>query len=1102
MKKNIAQKKSIEESTIDYVLAHPDFRKELDQIASAIRKIAATAPNEATLATNFELKLYGQINKRLHIEFEPVKEESIDTARHIAKGRIDSRIGALVIEYKQKRMLTTVAQKASAVSQLKNYLESLPKESQQGAVGVVTDGHCIKFCTYQGESGFAETPFEILNADHLLRLIRGILSLDKRALTPKNLIEGFCVGDPSPVKSLSLALFDALKNNPTPRSEMLFREWRAIFKLAHDDTSKQSAIEDRRQSLAEALDITIRAGDNDTEYQALYAIQTAYAIIIKVIAFKVLLSIRFDQNAKTFSDFAEGTNDSLRGYLDRLESGEIFREEGFCNLLEGDFFAWYCSTEQWNKSIANAASKVFGILAEYENHHMFDSANVQDLFKDLYMAIIPDKVRHSMGEFYTPAWLAEHTIIEALAQAGRQESNYTALDPCCGSGTFITVLIRMVLDQVSHLSKPEQLRHVLNRVKGIDLNPLAALTTRINYFINLAHLIEDDDAFEVPIYLGDASYVPSPSSIGRVKCVEYQISTEKGPLNVMLPQSAVADVNQFSKTMTELEVYIANEDESAVSKALQAITDPKDLTGDVKTAIDTLSKQLVDLQRNKWNGIWARIISNFLTTANLGRFDIVVGNPPWIDWKNLPEGYRRRLVDLCISRHLFSGDGGITGGINLNVCALIANVSAQNWLKPKGALGFLMPESLIFQQSYEGFRKIFLNKGKRLYFQKFVDWTNAGHPFSPVQHRFLSYFIGEAVVNYKKGIPVDRYIKKKNNKKEGITPLREHANTARFSLIEHMFEKTLLTAVTPIDGNTAFSLSDNVHQSQLFASVAGECSYAGHDGISVYPQELFLLKVESKKLRANEKVLLTNFQNPRAKHRIGKGRYLLEAEFLHPLVRGVDIERFHVRDSGFVVPFPYDSGSRAPIDSSELASRAPSLMKYLNNNRDVFVSQSRHNSKIIGDKYDSEFYALPRVGVYSYAKYFVAFRHNTKWRAAVVSDRDVPWEGDAKRPVFQSHACTISQRADGGFISEAEAHFICAIFNAPIVERYIVKSSDPRSFKVRPRIMVPPFDPENSLHTALEHLSRLAHECFADQEKMIILDKKLDETYLALLAGL
>jgi len=679
--------KALEESTREHVLAHREFAKELTELAKEVRQIAANAPNEATVATNFELKLYGQMKSRLQVEFQPVKEQSINTKRHIKKGRLDSRIGALVIEYKQKSQLDTPTVQAKAVSQIKNYLEHLAEDFRHGAVGVLTDGWRIKFISYNEDGTFTETAFEDLSGAHLLRIIRGVLSLEKKALTPENLIAGFCLdSDPSPAKKLALVLYQALQSHPTGRSNMLFREWQAIFRLAHDDQSKQTAIEERRLALAEALDITIAKGDNDTEYKALYAIQTSYAIIVKAIAFKVLSSIRGDETSTSFADLAQGPVDTLRSHLDRLESGAIFRQEGFGNLLEGDFFAWYCTSEQWDKHIAAAVKQVFAILAEYENHHMFDGGRVQDLFKDLYVAIIPDKVRHSMGEFYTPPWLAEQTILETLGST--PPNKWTALDPCCGSGTFITSLIRMVLEDNEAQPNSVKLTEVLARVKGIDLNPLAALTTRINYFVNLSHLIGEDDEFDVPVYLGDSSYVPKPMKIGKVQCLEYVINTEKGPLNLVLPKSAVADVALFSKTMTRLETYIENENETAVDKELRSIIPVQDQTPDVKAEIARLSKNLVDLQRNKWNGIWARIISNFLTTANLGRFDAIVGNPPWIDWKNLPQGYRERIKQLCVDRRLFSGDG-ITGGINLNVCALISNVAAQNWLKDGGTIGFL-----------------------------------------------------------------------------------------------------------------------------------------------------------------------------------------------------------------------------------------------------------------------------------------------------------------------------------------------------------------------------------------------------------------------------
>lgn len=1092
--KNNLQGQLLDKNIREYVLGQAIFVQELAELAKEIRGIAEKAPNEATVATNFELKLYGQMKHRLQVEFEPIKEQAIDTKRHIKKGRLDSRIGALVIEYKQKRQLDTLQNQEKAVLQLKNYLVHLPREFRQSAVGVVTDGWRIKFVSCNEDESFTETAFEDITGAHLLRIIRGVLSLEKRALTPENLIAGFCEGECCPAKQLALALYNALDTHPTGRSNMLFREWQSIFRLAHDDVSKQKAIEERRHALAEALDITIAKGNNEIEYKALYAIQTSYAIIVKAIAFKVLASIRAN-NAPKFAELAASSTETLRSHLDRLESGAIFRQEGFGNLLEGDFFAWYCTSEQWDEKIYSAVKQVFAILAEYENHHMFDGGQVQDLFKDLYMAIIPDKVRHSMGEFYTPPWLAEQTILEALGT--HRPKNWTALDPCCGSGTFITSLIRLVLDESKELSDKEKLSGVLSRVKGIDLNPLAALTSRINYFINLSHLIGDEDEFDVPVYLGDASYVPRPKKIGEVLCLEYVINTEKGPLNLMLPKSAVADVPKFSKTMTILETHIENENEEAVAKELSNIITPNDLTSEIRQNIVELAKNLVDLQRNKWNGIWARIISNFLTTANLGRFDIIVGNPPWIDWKNLPQGYRERIKQLCIDRRLFSGDG-ITGGINLNVCALISNVAAQNWLKDGGVIGFLMPENLIFQQSYEGFRKFYLDGDERLYFQRFVDWNKAGKPFAPVGHRFLGYIIAKSECDYSQGVPIIQFQKKPNDKDQNIFPLKNYAHCQRFSDIEHVFDRNDIIAITT-GTNTAFSYAFDVEEGKQFNLVAGECFYPGREGVEIFPQELFVLTVDNTKKIRKGSVYVNNYQSSRSKHKIAAGTFLIETEMLYPLVKGTDIKRFHIEPSPYVVPFPYEKYARSPIGSERLTTLAPNLMQYLNANRLSLEDQTAYNDKIIGKKHKNEFYALARVGEYSYGDYFVAFRDNTKWQAAVVSRLPVPWSDEGKRPVFQNHAVSISQRANGEFITEDEAHYICAIFNAPIVAQFILKSSDSRTFKIRPPVNVPVFNPINEKHRKLVDLSKQAHIDYDNPQLMAKYDKELDRAYLALL---
>ena len=225
----------------------------------------------------------------------------------------------------------------------------------------------------------------------------------------------------------------------------------------------------------------------------------------------------------------------------------------------------------------------------------------------------------------------------------------------------------------------------------------------------------------------------------------------------------VKDPIDFSKAMTHIELYIKNLDTDGAYKCLENLVDKDDLIDSIKEQIRKLAETLIDLERKNWDGIWARIITNYLTTAKLGKFDVIVGNPPWVDWKSLPSGYRDRIKTLCISRKLFSGDK-VTGGINLNICALISNVVAENWLSESGILGFLMPEPLINQQSYEGFRNLYLEDGSRLYFRKFTNWTKAGKPFKPVSQKFLSFYISRKQVDYKDGIDVDWYeLKSKKN---------------------------------------------------------------------------------------------------------------------------------------------------------------------------------------------------------------------------------------------------------------------------------------------------------------------------------------------------
>jgi hypothetical protein len=242
-------------------------------------------------------------------------------------------------------------------------------------------------------------------------------------------------------------------------------------------------------------------------------------------------------------------------------------------------------------------------------------------------------------------------------------------------------------------------------------------------------------------------------------------------------------------------------------------------------------------------------------------------------------------------------------------------------------------------------------------------------------------------------------------------------------------------------------------------------------------------------------------QNKKSKYKVDKYEILLETEFLHPMIKGKNVTPFHVDWEEYIVPFPYDKENpRVPISQIELADRAPKLSQYYMKSKDMILAQTEYNEKIIG-KNNAEFYALARVGEYSYAENYVVFRDNTKWAAAVITNVDTKW-GGKKRPLFQNHAvsiCEYKREKCISYISLDEAHYICGILNSKIVYDYMMQSSDSRSFPIRPRVKIPKYDMQNSIHQKIVKLSKEAHETYYDKEKIEKISEKLSELYLSII---
>ncbi len=1080
-------------SIVQEKIGTAEYKIKLEETLVSIMNQVLSARTESSVASRFENNLYFFIKDFFEKEIVFDKEEGQGYFRHTFsfKGRMDAISNELVIEYKFYDVLDSRKEQEKAVNQIKSYLQQIYDNTHVSRQGVLTDGKRV--CYFYFDDGeIINTSFHTLELADLDMIVKSLLNVGLKQFIPRNIVQDFQLDSQNNLtKCLAMNLFAAINTNQTDKTTMLFKEWQELFRLSESDTGKNQDIVKRKKSLSKIFNIEIKDDGNELEYKCLYVLQTTFAIIIKLIACKALAKIKFnDSNLKYFSDLTKVDSRTLQQFAERLEDGYVFSTGGIRNLLEGDFFSWYADEYQWNKELAKAITDIIIALENYASTSFtFENATI-DIFKDLYMQIMPNEVRHSMGEYFTPSWLADQVVSKSIAMSGNKE-NWRALDPCCGSGVFIVTLIKHILkqynlNQLTLREKNEILQNVLNRVIGIDLNPLSVLTARIGYLLAIRPLLEDQQ-FEIPIFLGDSANIPQTEVIENVTCYTYKINTLKGNFDVTLPESFVQSSAFFEK-MYILQTSIKAEKSDLLYEQLLKYTGVSDKNSELSKRLLNLADKLVELHQQHWDGIWVRIVTNFMLIARINDLDIIVGNPPWIKWEFLPVNYAEKIKSLCIDKKLFSGQTYM-GAISLNLCALIANVAATQWLKKDGVLSFIMPKTIMTQDSYEGFRSFFINNTERMYLQSVDDWEKSGNPFIVTTEKFMTYFYKFNHVEYSDGVPVTFYQKKRGVGIKKVNLLHS------FDVAKRYFEVSRGYAYQLTQERTGFTIIPNEDRQLLknIQTIIGKCDYKARSGVEFTPAEVYFIspiKTASTKERwffkANE------FSTSVYKSDYTKQHFELETKYIRPVVKSPNIKPFRITESDNYCIFPYNNGDRTCVPAQQLVGNSDLLLRYLADNKKLISSQSARSLTIaMGD----DFYALSKVGNYTFAPFKVTFRDNTEMCAAVVKKIITPW-GEEVSPICAKHAPYISMDLDNNAITEDEAYYISGILNTELVKMYFRFTYSTRSYSINFNIKIPKYQSTNELQVLISKLAKKAENSTDDE--IIEITHLLNENYLEL----
>jgi len=444
------------------------------------------------------------------------------------------------------------------------------------------------------------------------------------------------------------------------------------------------------------------------------------------------------------------------------------------------------------------------------------------------------------------------------------------------------------------------------------------------------------------------------------------------------------------------------------------------------------------------------------------RFDIVVGNPPWVLWDNLPGQYRERTKPLWRRYGLFSlsGRAGRLGGGKKDLSMLFLYRCVDRLLNDGGRLAFLIAQGVFKTRGAgEGFRRFcFEDRQKKVFIQvkRVYDITRLS-PFPGASSKTALVVCQRS--DRPTVFPVP-YILLRSRPGKAETELEK---TGR---IDHKEGMTSLFAV-PIDSSEPGSCWLTVPEAAIepLRKVIGRSVYRAREGVNCAGLAgCFTVRVLRR--LGQGCVLVENIVRA-GKVKVRKVRAEVEEDLVYPKLMSGDLKRWQAKPSVHII-LAQDPVRRAGIPEEVMQARFPKTLAYLR----IFEKQLR--ARAAYKKYFSParhpFWSMFNVGTYTLARWKVAWRIMGSTMEAAV----LPQGGEKPVLPHNTHAFVPCQ-------SEDEAHFLCALLNSSLVN-FVVRSYSVIGGKgfAPPHILeylaIPRFDRDSELHRRAVWLSKLGHK--------------------------
>lgn len=388
-----------------------------------------------------------------------------------------------------------------------------------------------------------------------------------------------------------------------------------------------------------------------------------------------------------------------------LVRGTAFEGAQIHGVIEADVFDW----------VLNAPGGAAFVQRFATRASRFGWASVEhDVLKVLYESIISAASRASLGEYYTPDWLAERMVEEVIDRPLEQ----SVLDPACGSGTFLFHAVRRYLDAAASdgVAPGSAVAGVVEHVRGIDIHPVAVTFARVTYLLAigpdlLAH--PDRGQLSIPVYLGDAmQWEQRADFLTDVDAVTISVRgddlADAGTLfddDLVFPRSVLREVSDFDwlvEVMAEKARTGTGRSADLIGPALRQLgLGAKDEEVLVAT-FESVRRLHATGSDQLWDSYARNLVRPVWLSDSDRHVDVLIGNPPWLRYSKMSPAMQERYKVLGRERGLLAGHLGASAR---DLSTLFAARCVELYLrKPGGRFRFVMPHGTLTRKPHEAFR--------------------------------------------------------------------------------------------------------------------------------------------------------------------------------------------------------------------------------------------------------------------------------------------------------------------------------------------------------------------------------------------------------------